>query len=384
MKRTVALLMITAILFFATGCEHSAPAESLLSSSSQPELSTPSPVSTPAPVESMRDAVGTLVVYCLERGLTSWEPTVSFDYDTHFILSIYANHCFGSDTDRVMKNPVFDPDYSDYGIVVDGSDLRNAAAAIFPDFNGVIPGEDVTDPHFTWFWLEPCENDQFFARMGDEGEWVDALLSADYGEDGVVTAKFSIREYSDLTDIGVCRAQLLPNPEGSKFGYIIQKIEIDLTQEQELATQEQNPIGWFTTVGGAEFFLPEGFQIETRPNGPRGMGLHFYYFYHPELDMRIDVSEFLYASGYAQEGDWLQEQYDGLKRSFSSTMTYDSRYEGGFAVSGIQDGRIYYDRGWESSDNKGILFIIDYPESRASVCNDVVTQFFESFTPPQN
>ena len=87
---------------------------------------------------------------------------------------------------------------------------------------------------------------------------------------------------------------------------------------------------------------------------------------------------------YAQEGDWLQEQYDGLKRSFSSTMTYDSRYEGGFAVSGIQDGRIYYDRGWESSDNKGILFIIDYPESRASVCNDVVTQFFESFTPPQN
>lgn len=380
MKRVFALLLALTIVFCAAACGSSQPSAEPAQEESANGIDapTPAPVPTPVPVDTMRDILGAMIEYCLTNEISSWTPTVRDHDAVHFALNVYANHCFADNAP--LAEGAFDRTF----FAVDRAPLREAAQAMFPDYQGEIPGENDTDPYYQWFWIVPNGEDQFAVSMGDEGQWTGDLEASEQGSDGTVTAEFAIVEYSSSTRLGVCRAQLLPNSAESKFGYIVQNIEIDLTKEQELAAQEQNPIGWFTTVGGTSFFLPEGFQIETRPNGPRGLGLRFYYFYNPTTDMRIDVSEFLNASGYAQEGDWLQEQYDGFKQSFSSTMTYDTRYDGGFAVSGVQDGRIYYYRGWESSDNKGILFTIDYPESQASVCNDVVTQFFESFTPPQN
>lgn len=75
----------------------------------------------------------------------------------------------------------------------------------------------------------------------------------------------------------------------------------------------------------------------------------------------------------------LAEEYKAIVREKGSTVTYKLLKAKFFVVSGIDHGRIYYQKTFRNADGAFITFMIEYDESMRSTYDKAVTKMVASF-----
>ena len=111
----------------------------------------------------------------------------------------------------------------------------------------------------------------------------------------------------------------------------------------------------------AELLIPQG----EAPNGDGQI------FRNDEAEMRVYGSNLLL-------NETLQAEYESLLKE-KKGVTYKVVKKDFFVISGKNKGRIYYQKMMHGENDDFLIFMIEYPETKRAVYDEVVTRVVKSF-----
>lgn len=136
--------------------------------------------------------------YCLNVGVSYWEPTAADEYALDFALSVYIN-TGGPDI------PGVETEENRY--LVTRQALQTAAYAMFQDFSGTLPDalSDPVDPSVQtaspFIHGSDGDPDKYIVKFGNTSCVVTQIGDPVRNPDGTVTASFALREVYEDGDI---------------------------------------------------------------------------------------------------------------------------------------------------------------------------------------
>lgn len=132
----------------------------------------------------------------------------------------------------------------------------------------------------------------------------------------------------------------------------------------------------FTGYTGVHYCIPDGFIDVPGQLGNTGKeDVATYMYCNPDLDMTIGV--LIEGNEYDDVYSAMREEYD--QESSINDVTYSVFKENFYVVSGLEDGRVYYNKAiYEHSDYLYYLFF-EYPKENKNPCDGILEEFVKSF-----
>lgn len=157
-------------------------------------------------------------------------------------------------------------------------------------------------------------------------------------------------------------------------------------EEQEEQSEEKpinqdygTEIGWVRTVGGADFYVPEGFTAQNIGDNWDCDG-YYYTYYNEALQMRMEVLEVPFST-LNEEGtpqDIIKKDYYRSLQVYGDFVGY-SLEKDNFCVCSANDGdEIYYFK-FINVDNETYSTVsFEYPVENRETCDKILTEFLDS------